>query len=566
MTQPVERESMDVDVLYVGGGPASLASALHLMSQVEAHNRSAEAHGKTPIEPPTILVLEKAAAIGDHMLSGAVMNPRAIRELVPDFESQGFPTEYICDSDWLYLFTKKLAIPVPAVFAPPFHKRGYHVISLSNTAKWLAERAEAAGVEIYPGFAADKLLIEGNRVVGVRTGDMGVDHNGKPKNTFQPGMDIFAKITLIGEGVQGTLAKQLIERFDLEGKNPQTFETGIKEIWRIDPKKHKPGRVIHGMMVPDILRHKFVGMWLYDMKDNLVSFGYVTGLEGDSPFCDPHLDAQRFKTHPWMRKLLDGAELVRYGAKCIPTGGLYSQPKLYHDGALLIGDSAVMCNAARLSGVHMAMKSGMLAAETVVRALDAQDFTAKLLGDYAERVRGSWIWEEHRLDRNFHGSWEKGTFFFTQNIPITFLTGGRGLIDNLGAKPGHTHMKKLSELPPKRREPEAFEFDGKLTFSKEHLVQFSGTQHEVDQPSHLVVADMDLCATTCAEEYGNPCEKFCPAAVYEMVDDPQNPDRKKLLIHHENCVHCKTCDVADPYQVITWTPPEGGEGPDYTKM
>ena len=410
------------------------------------------------------------------------------------------------------------------------------------------------------------MLIEGNRVVGVRTGEMGIDKNGKPKGTYQAGMDIFAKITLIGEGVQGTLGKQLIERFELEGDNPQTFEAGIKEIWRIDPKKHKPGRVIHGMMVPDILRHKFVGMWLYDMKDNLVSFGHVTGLDGDSPFCDPHLDAQKFKTHPWMRKLLDGAELIRYGAKCIPTGGLYSQPKLYHDGALLIGDAASLCNAARLSGIHMAIKSGMLAAETVVRALDGQDFTSTLLGDYAERIRKSWIWEEHRKDRNFHGSWEKGTFFFTQNIPITFLTGGRGLIDNLEAKAGHLHMKKLSELPPNRREQEAFEFDGKLTFSKEHLVQFSGTQHEVDQPSHLVVADMDLCATTCAEEYGNPCENFCPAAVYEMVDDPQNPDHKKLLIHHENCVHCKTCDVADPYQVITWTPPEGGEGPDYTKM
>ena len=566
MAQPVEREKMEVDVLYVGGGPATLASALHLARQVEAHNRAAEAHGRKPIEPPTILVLEKGAAIGDHMLSGAVMNPRAIRELVPDFEAQGFPTEYVCNSDWLYLFTRKRFVPVPAVFAPPFHKRGYHVISLSNTAKWLAERAEAAGVEIYPGFAGNELLIEGNRVVGVRTGDMGIDKNGKPKGTYQAGMDIFAKITLISEGVQGTLGKQLIERFELEGDNPQTFETGIKEIWRIDPKKHKPGRVIHGMMVPDILRHKFVGMWLYDMKDNLVSFGHVTGLEGDSPHCDPHLDAQRFKTHPWMRKLLDGAELIRYGAKCIPTGGLYSQPKLYHDGALLIGDAASLCNAARLSGIHMAIKSGMLAAETVVRALDGQDFTSTLLGDYAERIRKSWIWEEHRKDRNFHGSWEKGTFFFTQNIPITFFTGGRGLIDNLGAKAGHLHMKKLSELPPKRREKEAFEFDGKLTFSKEHLVQFSGTQHEVDQPSHLVVADMDLCATTCAEEYGNPCENFCPAAVYEMVDDPQNPDRKKLLIHHENCVHCKTCDVADPYQVITWTPPQGGEVPDYTKM
>ena len=566
MSQPIERESMEVDVLYIGAGPATLASAIHLMNQVNAFNQAAEAAGRTPIEPPTVLVLEKSSGVGDHMLSGACMNPKAIAELVPDFQEQGFPTEQICTSDWLYLFTKKRALPVPAVLAPPFHKRGYHVISLSNVAKWLGERAEAAGVDIYPGFAGDKLLIEGNRVVGVRTGDMGVDKEGKPKGTYAPGMDIFAKVTVIGEGVRGTLAKQFIERFDLQGQNPQTFETGIKEIWRIDPKKHRPGRVIHGMMLPDMLKHKFVGMWMYDMADNLISYGYVTGLDDESPFADPHLEAQKFKTHPWMKNLLEGAELVRYGAKCLPTGGLYAQPKLYHDGAMLVGDSASMCNAARLAGVHMAMKSGMLAAETIVEALDVQDFTSKTLGGYAERVRGSWIQKEHEADRNFHGSWEKGTFFFLQNIPLTFVTGGRGLVDNLGASAGHTHMKKLSDLPPDQREKEPFEFDGKLTFSKEHLVGYSGTAHEADQPSHLVVADTDLCSTTCAEEYGNPCENFCPAAVYEMVDDTENPGRKKLFIHHENCVHCKTCDIADPYQVITWTPPEGGEGPDYTQM
>ncbi|HJO21949.1 MAG: electron transfer flavoprotein-ubiquinone oxidoreductase [Myxococcota bacterium] len=566
MSQPIERESMEVDVLYVGAGPATLASAIHLMNQVAAFNEAAETRGSRPIEPPTVLVLEKSAGVGDHMLSGACMNPKAIAELVPDFENQGFPTENICNSDWLYLFTNKHALPVPAIFAPPFHKRGYHVISLSNVAKWLGERAEAAGVDIYPGFAGDEILTEGGRVVGVRTGDMGVDKDGKPKGTFAAGMDIFAKVTVIGEGVRGTLAKQLIERFDLQGANPQTFETGVKEIWRIDPKKHKPGRVIHGMMLPELLKHKFVGMFMYDMGDNLISYGYVTGLDGESPHTDPHLEAQKFKTHPWMRNLLEGAELVRYGAKCLPTGGLYAQPKLYHDGAMLVGDSASMCNAARLAGVHMAMKSGMLAAETIVEALDAQDFSSKTLGGYAERVRGSWIYDEHAADRNFHGSWEKGTFFFLQNIPLTFVTGGRGLVDEIGVRAGHTHMKKLSELPPNEREKEAFEFDGKLTFSKEHLVGFSGTAHEADQPSHLVVADTDLCSTTCAEEYGNPCESFCPAAVYEMVNDTESPGRKKLFIHHENCVHCKTCDIADPYQIITWTPPEGGEGPDYTRM
>ena len=559
----IERESMEVDVLFVGAGPASLASAIHLMNEIENHNKAAEAAGRQLIEPPTILVLEKSAEIGDHMLSGACMNPKAISELVPDFQEQGFPTEYICNyaGFWIFHPKGKIKLPVP----PNFRKKGYHVVSLNKVAKWMGDRAEAAGVEIYPGFAGDKLLIEGNRVVGVRMGDMGVDKDGKPKGTFQPGMDIFAKVTVLGEGVRGSLAERLIDDFDLRGQNPPTYETGVKEIWRIDPKKHKPGRVVHGMQFPEIL-NGFHGMWLYDMQDNLVSYGFVTLLENENPNCDPHLEAQKFKTTPFMRDLLDGAELVKYGAKCIPTGGLYSQPKLYHDGVLLIGDAASMCNAQNLSGIHMAIKTGMLAAETLVDALDKQDFSANTLGGYTERFRKSWAYNEHYQARNFAPSVQKGMFFFGLNEPARMITGGRGMIDNMSIDAGHTHMKRLEELPAKERKKKEFDFDNKLTFSKEHLVGFSGAAHEADQPSHLVVADLDLCSTTCAEEYGNPCESFCPAAVYEMVDDTENPGRKKLFIHHENCVHCKTCDIADPYQIITWTPPQGGEGPNYDGM
>jgi electron-transferring-flavoprotein dehydrogenase len=560
----IERESMEVDILFVGAGPATLASAIHLMNQVEAHNRAAEKAGTPPIEPPTVLVLEKSANIGDHMLSGAVMNPRAIRELVPDFEAQGFPTEHVCDYAGFWVFHPKGKLSVP--FVPPnFQKKGYHVVSLNKVARWLVERAEAAGVEVYPGFAGDELLVEGGRVVGVRTGDMGVDKDGKPKPTFQPGMDIFAKVTVLGEGVRGSLSKQLIDRFELAGRNPQVFETGVKEIWRINPEKHRPGRVVHGMCFPEILSG-FHGMWLYDMQDNLISYGFVTLLESENPSCDPHLAAQKFKTNPWMRALLEDAELVRYGAKCLPSGGLYSMPKLYTDGALIVGDSASFCNAQNLAGIHMAMKSGMLAADTLVEALAAQEFTSKTLGGYTERFRSSWAFEEHYQARNFGPSVERGIVFFGLNEPIRMLTGGRGISDEMESQAGHRHMKKLAQLPPAKREKEPFEFDGKITFSKEHLVGFSGTQHEADQPSHLVVADTDLCSDVCTEEYGNPCENFCPAAVYEMVPDTERPGRKKLFIHHENCVHCKTCDIADPYQVITWTPPEGGEGPDYTQM
>jgi len=564
MSTEVERESMEVDVLFVGAGPATLASAYHLMSQIEAHNERAKSNGGGEIEPPTVLVIEKSAEVGDHMLSGAVINPRAISELIPDFEGQGFPTEYVCDYAGFWLFHPKGKLSSP--FVPPnFRKKGYHVASLQRVARWLAEKCEEKGVEIYPGFAADELLTQGGRVTGIRIGDMGVDKNGQPKANFQPGMDIHAKVTVLGEGVRGTLSGQLIHHFELQGRNPQTFETGIKEIWRIDPKKHRPGRVVHGLEFPKIL-DGFHGMWLYDMKDDLVSYGYVTLLESESPHNDPHLEAQRFKTNPWMRWLLEGAELVRYGAKCIPTGGLYSQPKLYVDGALLVGDSASFCNAQNLAGVHMAMKSGMLAAETIVDALRQDDFSSVTLGGYTERYRKSWAYDEHYQARNFAPSVQKGIFFFLANEPVRMITGGRGLQDDMSIDPGHTHMKKLSELPAKERKKKPFEFDGKLTFNKEYGVGFSGAQHEVDQPSHLVVADTDLCRDQCTEEYGNPCESFCPAAVYEMMPDPDHPGKKKLFIHHENCVHCKTCDIADPYQVITWTPPEGGEGPDYQRM
>ena len=555
MNAPIERETMEVDVLFVGAGPATLGAAYHLATTCEARG----------IEPPAMLVIEKGGEVGDHMLSGAVMNPKAIAELIPDFREQGFPTEYICDKDMTYLFVGDMAVRSP-INPPFFQKKGYHVVSLNKIAKWLAEKCEAKGIDIYSGFAADRILTDGDRVIGVRLGDRGIDKDGKPKANFEQGMDIHAKVTVLGEGVRGTLTQQLISRFDLGGENPQVFETGIKEIWRVKPENHMPGRVIHGMLPFNLPRY-FGGMWLYDMADNLVSYGMVCALDAESPFHDPHLEAQKFKTHPFMRKLLDGAELIRYGAKTLPMGGMTSMPKLYTDGAMIVGDAAGFCNAERLTGIHLAIKSGMMAAETILDAVAADDFSTTTLGGYAERYRASWCYDEHRQARNFHGAFSKGLPFFMLNEPVRlFLSGGRGLVDDIEFEAGHLAMKKLSELPPEKRVKEEFEFDGVLTFSKEHLVGFSGTAHEADQPSHLVVADTDLCSDVCTEEYGNPCVSFCPAAVYEMMDDPDTPGRKQLFIHHENCVHCKTCDIADPYQAITWTPPEGGEGPDYQLM
>ncbi|MBW2229421.1 MAG: electron transfer flavoprotein-ubiquinone oxidoreductase [Deltaproteobacteria bacterium] len=561
----IERESMEVDILYVGAGPANLASAYHLMKQVDAYNETAAAEGREPMEPPVVLVIEKAAGIGDHQLSGAVINPIAIRELIPDFVEQGFPTEYVCDDAQFIFFGRKFTLKSP-ICPPMFQKNGYHVASLSNVVKWLGGQCEELGIEIYPGFAAVQILTEGDKIIGVRTGDMGIDKDGNHKPTFQPGMDILAKVTVLGEGVRGSLTKQLVEQFEMDGPNPQSYKTGIKEIWRVKPEKHKPGRVIHGSLFPDAFK-AFDGMWLYDMKDNLVSFGYVTEIASENPNNDAHLKAQKFKTTPFMRNLLEGAELVRYGAKCVPAGGLYSQPKLYANGALLVGDGASMLNIMSLAGIHMAIKTGMLAAETIVDALSKNDFSTVTLGGYTERYKNSWAYEEHLRARNWEGSVEIGPLFLMGiNMPLILLTKGRGLIEKLKVHPPHEAMRKLWQLPAKERKKEDFQFDGKLTFSKEHLVGFSGTAHEADQPPHLKVADTDICATLCSEEYGNPCESFCPAAVYEMVDDTNNPGHKTLFIHHENCVHCKTCDIADPYQIITWTPPQGGEGPDYTQM
>ena len=560
----IERESMEVDVLYVGAGPANLSSAYHLMKQVEAHNAKAEAEGREPMEPPVILVIEKAAGVGDHQLSGAVINTAAFAELMPDFIEQGFPTEYVCDDAQFIAFTMKHTFKSP-ICPPMFQKKGYHVASLSNVAKWLGEKCEELGIEIYPGFAAAEILTDGDQVIGVRTGDMGIDKSGEAKPTFQPGMDIMAKVTVLGEGVRGTLTEKIIKKLGMQGEHPQAFKTGIKEIWRVKPENHKPGRVVHGSLFPDAFK-SLDGMWLYDMKDNLVSFGYVTSLSAKNPNNDPHLNAQRFKTTPFMRKLLEGGELVRYGAKCVPMGGLYSQPKLYADGLLLVGDGAGMLNPMKLAGVHLAVKTGMMAADAILGALAASDFSAAKLGDYAESYRSSWAYQEHMEARNFEGSADLSPLFAFMNIPMMLITGGRGLLAKVPVHAPYTAMKKIWELPLSERPKAEYEFDGKLTFSKEHLVGFSGTQHEADQPSHLQVADRDVCATACARDYGNPCENFCPASVYEMVDDPDNAGSKKLFIHHENCVHCKTCDIADPYQIITWTPPEGGEGPDYTQM
>ena len=567
MSDAVERERLDVDLLFVGAGPATLATAIKLADLCEVQG----------VEPPMMLIVEKASEVGEHQLSGAVMDPRGIEELVPDYREKGFPIHHEVDWDAMYWLTSRWKLRSP-ITPPNFANHGNLVVSLSEVVKWLAEQAAARGIEVYPGFPAAKLLYDGDKVAGVQIQDRGIDKDGSQKGVFEPGPEIYAQCVILGEGPRGSCTKALLEKFpELAGPNPETFATGIKEIWKIKPEKHRPGRVIHTMGWPQD-PEVFGGSWLYDMKDNMLSIGFVTGLDAENPYNDPHDNMQRFKQHPFMRDLLEGAEMVRYGAKAIPEGGLFSQPRLYHEGVLLVGDSGGFCDGFKLKGVHMAMKSGILAAETLVEALAQKDFSAAALAPIQQRYRKSWAYKQHRQARNFHAAWKwvhkmpawlgylRQLPFFI-NTGLLFVTGGRGLLRRISSAPDHVHYKKLSELTAgQRARREKVAYDNKLTFDKVTAVSFAGSRHEVDQPHHLVVADTDVCATTCLEEYGNPCENFCPAAVYEMIDDPQAPKGKSLVIHHENCVHCKTCDIADPYAIITWSTPEGGDGPDYTLM
>jgi electron-transferring-flavoprotein dehydrogenase len=563
----VERERLDVDILFVGAGPATLASAIRVVDLSKQMN----------VDPPAMLVIEKGSEIGEHQLSGAVINPRALEELVPEYREKGFPFHYEVTNEAFFFLTAKRAIRVP-ITPPQFANHGNFVVSLSEVTKWLAEQAEAREIEIYPGFAAAKLLFEGDRVAGVQIQDRGIDKDGKAKGVYEPGAEIYAKCVVLGEGPRGSCTKQLLEKLPhLAGSNPQIYATGIKELWKIKSENHVPGRVIHTMGWP-AGPATFGGSWIYDMKDDMVSMGFVTGLDATSPYNDPHDNMQRFKLHPFIRKLLEGGEIVRCGAKTIPEGGLFSQPRLYTDGALLVGDSASFCNGEKLKGVHMAVKSGMLAAEALIEAVQKDDFSAETLKLIDERYRASWAYEEHRRSRNFHAAWKwvhkmphwlgwGRQLPFMANVGAALVSGGRGLQKMVKAEEDHTCMKKLSELTPAELAlKEKVAYDNKYTFDKVTAVSHAGSRHEIDQPHHLKVADTDICTDRCTEEYGNPCEHFCPAEVYEMIEHPEKPGKKQLLIHHENCVHCKTCDIADPYQIITWTTPEGGDGPDYTLM
>ena len=568
----MERESLEMDVVFVGAGPANLSGALHLARLVSDHNDGV-ANGKReekPLGDIQIAVIEKGATVGAHILSGAVMDPRGLAELIPDFVERGAPLETLVNEDHFLYLTKKHSFRAP-ITPPPLKNHGYYIVSLNRLTAWLGEQCEEAGVNIFPEFpGAEMLYDENDRVLGVRTGDKGIDAEGKPKANFEPGVDLFAKVTVLGEGVRGSLTKKLIQRLGLDqGREPQIYSLGVKELWELPDDRYPAGRVTHTLGFPSD-QWTYGGGWIYGMQNRILNLGYVTGLDYRDPLIDPHAEFQKYKTHPFVTKLLSGGKMIRYGAKAIATGGLHAVPQLYADGVLLTGDSAGFLNGARLKGIHTAIKSGMLAAETIFDALVSNDFSAAKLQSYEQRVKESWITPELRRYRNFHAGFRHGRWLGMVNAGLQYITGGRawGVFDRDHQEAGHEAVQKLSVYGYHGDDPaqryKDLRFDGALTFNKVTDVYHAAVAHDEDQPAHLHVLDKNICATRCAEEYGNPCQRFCPAAVYEMVDDGRGT--RRLQINFSNCVHCKTCDIMDPYQIINWVTPEGGGGPDYKGM
>jgi electron-transferring-flavoprotein dehydrogenase len=542
-----DRERLDVDVLVVGGGPAGLSAALRL-SQLQ------KSAGRTL----TVAVLEKAAEPGAHLLSGAVLDPRALAELVPDFEAKGAPLASKVREDRTYFLTRSGKVAFPFT-PPPLVNHGHYIVSVQQLGKWMSGLVEAGGIDMFPGFAGSELLMDGERVVGVRTGDRGVGRRRERRPNFEAGVDILAKVTILADGVRGNLTKELMRRSRLTvGRQPQVFALGLKELWDVPAGRLPEGTVMHTLGYP-LTHREFGGAFIYAMTDTRLSVGFVVGLDYRDPLFDPHSVFQRFKRHPAISELLSGGQMIRYGAKALPEGGWLAIPECAVDGAIIVGDAAGFLNSLRLKGIHLAMKTGMLAAETAFDAVVADDTSARRLRDFDARVSHSWVGDELRPVRHVHQAFRYGLLGGMLFAGLQLATRG-WWIGDIPTEPGHQRMRKLGQGVD-HPEPEV-KADRVLTFDKLTNVHFSGTRHEEDQPSHLLV-QTDVCHTICGEEYGHPCVRFCPAQVYEIASSPEGP---RLQVNASNCVHCKTCDIMDPYQVITWVPPEGGGGPRYEGM
>ena len=539
-----ERESLEFDIVYVGAGPANLASAIHLQHLIKRHN----AQSANPLEP-SIAVIEKGRYTGAHLLSGALLDPRALDEFFPDYRKQGCPIEATVTKETLSLLQSKRKFPIP--FLPEtFSNKNSLLVSLSRLGAWMAEKAEAEGVQLFDNTAASAPFIENGRLAGIITDDKGLDRERNAKANFEPGLLLKSNVTVIGEGSDGSLFRQLSTLFLSE--NPrQRYETGVKETWRITEGQLKAGEV-HQFFGYPLSAESYGGGWLYAFSPTLISIGFISSPGQESPLCDPHLNLQRFKLHPQLAKILIGGTMVEAGARTISSGGLDAMPQLHGPGFLVTGESAGMVNMQRHKGIHLAMKSGLLAAETLFDALLHDDFSTERLKGYSERFRNSWAFEELHAARNYRKAFDKGLYAGLVQAGLQLSFPGLSLT----AKAEPKKQKKLVDGE------KTFRPDGQLTFTKERSLFNSGVMHEENQPCHLRIKPEDIaeiCLKKCLVEFGNPCKHFCPAAVYEITTEPL----PALKLNPSNCLHCKTCEVADPYGIITWTTPEGGGGPGY---
>ncbi|NIA71613.1 electron transfer flavoprotein-ubiquinone oxidoreductase [Pelagibius litoralis] len=550
----MEREFMEYDVVIVGAGPAGLSAAIRLRQLSQASGKEV-----------SVCVLEKGSEVGAHILSGAVLEPRALNELIPDWKEKDAPLNAPVGDEKFLLLSEKGSISVPIWMLPgQMHNHGNYVVSLGNVCRWLGEQAEALGVEVYPGFAASEVLYhDDGRVKGVATGDMGIGKDGAQKPSYQQGMELHGRYVFFGEGCRGSLTRQLEQKFGLrEGADPQTYGLGIKELWQLDPAKHKTGTVIHTAGWP-MNTTTWGGSFIYHLENNQAYVGYVVGLDYDNPHLSPFEEMQRFKTHPAIRPMLEGAKRIAYGARALNEGGLQSLPKLTFPGGLIMGCAAGFLNVPKIKGSHNAMKTGMLAAEAAFEALSGEGEPPAELTTFTQKVEGSWVHEELHKARNFRPAFTKWGLYGSMLYGALDLKllGGKAPWTFRHRHADHECLKPAAEMP-KIDYPKP---DGVLTFDRLSSVFISNTNHEEDQPVHLTLKDASVPVEHNLKLYDEPAQRYCPAGVYEIVrdDDGANP---RLQINAQNCVHCKTCDIKDPTQNIVWVTPEGAGGPNYPNM